>query len=102
MPDKPGEENTADAIVRRLIAQCRNDIKAAWDQVEAAREALGHTRWLRSRWDAHRRTTDTPEESASPPGVDAPPPSGARKRGMREGAGRHAARRARKRSASGL
>jgi hypothetical protein len=102
MADKPGEENTADAIARRLIAQCRNDIKAAWDQVEAAREALGHTRWLRSRWDAHRRTAETAGEGARPPGVDAPPPSGARKRGMRRGARRHAARRARKRSASGL
>jgi hypothetical protein len=58
MSDEQGEGSSAEAIARKLIAQCRSDIKAAWDALAAAREALALTRWLRARWEAERRATE--------------------------------------------
>jgi hypothetical protein len=97
MPDKPSEESSTDAIARKLIAQCRNDIEAAWGQVSAARDALGHTRWLRSRWDAHRRAAGAEGEPAA---ADGSQPVDDQRRGLRTDAraSRAIRRRRRKRS----
>jgi hypothetical protein len=82
MPDKPSEESATDAIARKLIAQCRNDIAAAWGQVSAARDALGHTRWLRSRWDAHRRAGE-PEGEPAAAAADGAEPADDNRGGLR-------------------
>jgi hypothetical protein len=40
--------------VWRLIEQCRREIAAGWEQIDAARELLNRTRWLLDRWAAQR------------------------------------------------
>jgi hypothetical protein len=37
-------------LARELIEQCRRDIAAAWEQVEAGRRILDHSAWLLQRW----------------------------------------------------
>ena len=37
-------------LARDLIEQCRRDIAAAWEQVEAGRRILDHSAWLLQRW----------------------------------------------------
>jgi hypothetical protein len=89
MPDEPDKEGQTDAIARKLIAQCRNDIEAAWGQVAAARDALGHTKWLRSRWDAQRRAADAAPEGGTPPDPEAASPQDVRKRSRTRRRRRH-------------
>jgi hypothetical protein len=36
--------------VAQIVAQCRRDIEAAWNHVQAAREVLHRTRPLQERW----------------------------------------------------
>src|ERR1700722_18947703 len=40
----------AEPFARDLIAQCRREIAAAWEQVEAGRRILASSRWLFQRW----------------------------------------------------
>ena len=37
-------------LARQLIEQCRRELAAAWEQVEAGRRILDHSRWLLQRW----------------------------------------------------
>lgn len=36
--------------MREVITRCRNDIEAAWLQINAARALLERSRWLYERW----------------------------------------------------
>jgi hypothetical protein len=42
------------ALARPLIEQCRREIQAGLDHLEAARDMLRRTRWLVARWEAQR------------------------------------------------
>ena len=49
-------------LARELIEQCRRDIVAAWEQVEASRRILDRSRWLLARWaEQARRARATPQ-----------------------------------------
>lgn len=37
-------------LARQLIEQCRREVAAAWEQVEAGRRILDQSRWLLQRW----------------------------------------------------
>jgi len=41
-----------------LIAQCRADIAAAWEHVEAGRRILANSAWLLQRWAEQARAPD--------------------------------------------
>jgi hypothetical protein len=51
MTDQP---HSVLALARPLIEQCRRDIQAGLDHLEAARDMLRRTRWLVARWEAQR------------------------------------------------
>lgn len=40
------------SIARQAIEQCRREIAAGWEQLNAAREILQRTEWLYGRWAA--------------------------------------------------
>ena len=47
-----------DPIARALIAQCRREIAAAWEQIEAARATLRQTGAMFTRWKTHGDASD--------------------------------------------
>jgi hypothetical protein len=53
------------ALARPLIEQCRREIEAGWQQLEAARKMLARSRWLLARWEAQRRASEN--SRAQPP-----------------------------------
>jgi hypothetical protein len=80
MSDQHGEDTSAEAIARKLIAQCRTDLNAAWNQLEAARASLAHSR---PRVDA-QRTAPGPAPDGAGADAAAPKPAAAvRKRRRR-------------------
>ena len=53
-------------LARDLIEQCRGDIAAAWEQVEAGRRILAHSRWLLKRWAEQARQPRTAPQLFEP------------------------------------
>ena len=53
-------------LARPLIEQCRRDIAAAWEQVEAGRRILARSRWLLKRWAEQARAVWAPPVSVGP------------------------------------
>lgn len=53
-------------LARQLIEQCRREIAAAWEQVEAGRRILDHSRWLLARWAEQARQPRTVPQSFEP------------------------------------
>jgi hypothetical protein len=100
------------ALARPLIEQCRRDIQAGLDHLEAARDMLRRTRWLVTRWEAQREayahvgavTLANFDAARQAMFVEAKPEPRRRRRGSRRrraDAMRDPARRIRPRSASG-
>ena len=58
----PENQTSVRPLARELIEQCRCDIAAAWEQVEAGRRILDNSRWLLARWaEQARRARAAPQ-----------------------------------------
>ena len=53
-------------LARQLIEQCRREVAAAWDEVEAGRRILDHSRWLLRRWAEQARHARAAPQSYQP------------------------------------
>lgn len=53
-------------LARQLIEQCRRELTAAWEQVEAGRRILGQSRWLLQRWAEQASRVRMPPPSYQP------------------------------------
>jgi hypothetical protein len=59
-----GEALQSLLLGRRAAEQCRREIAAAWEQIEAGRGILVRSRWLLLRWaEQARRAVQPPSES---------------------------------------
>jgi hypothetical protein len=54
-----------EAVAWPFIEQCRREIDAAWTEIEAARDVLRRSRWLRAKW-AEQREMGYSRASTSP------------------------------------